>query len=92
MSFGKWYVTIFLSVNWVKIMSKSVINNSCERSESEHGKNPLQGAQHKPYQKPVLVVYGDVRDVTLGPSLGIGESGNAGTRCDKANIPDNCFG
>ena len=84
-----------MSVNWVKIMSKSVINNSCERSDSKHGdskhgENPLQGAQHKPYQKPVLVVYGDVRDVTLGPSLGIGESGNAGVRCDMNNMPNNC--
>lgn len=28
------------------------------------------------YEAPVLVYYGDVRDVTLGPTVGIGESGN----------------
>lgn len=27
------------------------------------------------YEKPVLVCYGDVRDITLGPSPGFGESG-----------------
>ena len=27
------------------------------------------------YQKPVLISYGDVRDITLGPSPGFGESG-----------------
>jgi len=27
------------------------------------------------YQKPVLQVFGDVRDVTLGPTPGLGESG-----------------
>ena len=28
------------------------------------------------YQKPVLICYGDVRDITLGPTPGLGESGN----------------
>ncbi|WP_170132106.1 lasso RiPP family leader peptide-containing protein [Arenicella xantha] len=32
----------------------------------------------KPYQKPVLTCYGDVRDVTLGPTFGGGESGCEG--------------
>jgi len=27
------------------------------------------------YEKPVLICYGDVRDITLGPSPGAGESG-----------------
>ena len=27
------------------------------------------------YQKPELICYGDVRDITLGPSPGFGESG-----------------
>lgn len=27
------------------------------------------------YEKPVLIAYGDVRDVTLGPTPGLGESG-----------------
>jgi hypothetical protein len=32
----------------------------------------------KPYSTPRLVRYGDVRDVTLGPSPGLGESGAPG--------------
>lgn len=72
------------------------MNNSYEsgdkqaQSDSEHNELLLIGADNQPYQKPVLVVYGDVRDVTLGPTLGGGESGNAATRCDRSNVPDNC--
>ncbi|MFK7955102.1 MAG: lasso RiPP family leader peptide-containing protein [Lysobacterales bacterium] len=33
----------------------------------------------KPYQQPKLTPRGDVRDVTLGPTPGVGESGNPGT-------------
>ncbi len=35
-----------------------------------------KSAACKAYEAPVLVHYGDVRDVTLGPTVGIGESGN----------------
>ena len=31
----------------------------------------------KAYEKPVLIAYGDVRDITLGPTVGEGESGCA---------------
>ena len=31
----------------------------------------------KAYEKPVLLSYGDVRDITLGPTIGEGESGCA---------------
>lgn len=31
----------------------------------------------KPYQAPVLISYGDVRDITLGGTIGFGESGAA---------------
>ncbi|MCH9649839.1 MAG: lasso RiPP family leader peptide-containing protein [Deltaproteobacteria bacterium] len=31
--------------------------------------------QKRPYSPPVLEVFGDIRDVTLGPSPGVGESG-----------------
>ena len=30
----------------------------------------------RPYEPPRLVVFGDLRTFTLGPSAGIGESGN----------------
>jgi hypothetical protein len=32
-------------------------------------------AEVRGYEKPVLIFYGDVRDVTLGPTPGLGESG-----------------
>lgn len=32
-------------------------------------------AKVKTYETPVLISYGDVRDITLGPTLGGGESG-----------------
>ncbi|MGB1254012.1 MAG: lasso RiPP family leader peptide-containing protein [Candidatus Promineifilaceae bacterium] len=28
-----------------------------------------------PYVKPQLIRYGNIRDITLGPSLGVGDSG-----------------
>lgn len=34
-------------------------------------------AEIKAYEKPVLIAYGDVRDITLGPTVGEGESGCA---------------
>lgn len=36
--------------------------------------------QLTPWAKPVLSVYGDVRQLTMGVSPGIGESGHEGTR------------
>ena len=30
----------------------------------------------KKYTKPVLSLFGEVRDITLGPTAGLGESGN----------------
>ena len=32
--------------------------------------------QRKPYERPQLTHRGDVRDVTMGPTPGVGESGN----------------
>ncbi|MDX1999010.1 MAG: lasso RiPP family leader peptide-containing protein [Thermoanaerobaculia bacterium] len=34
------------------------------------------GSTKKPYSPPQLAVFGDVRDVTMGVSPGVGESGN----------------
>lgn len=44
-----------------------------------------QTAEQKPlvYEKPVLVAYGDVRDVTLGPTPGTLESGAEGSLCER---------
>jgi hypothetical protein len=43
-------------------------------SRLEHGED-LTNDDQKAYEAPVLVFYGDVRDITLGPTLGAGESG-----------------
>ncbi len=34
----------------------------------------------KPYRKPELIHRGDVRDITMGPTPGVGESGNPSIR------------
>ena len=40
------------------------------------------------YETPLLVSYGDVRDVTLGPTAGLGESGCEFAR--RAGTPPSC--
>ena len=52
-------------------------------------------AQRK-YEKPILLCYGDVRDVTLGPTPGFGESGcecdrRPGASLDCPVTPSPCF-
>jgi len=44
---------------------ESVTQNDIDKNQESHDR----------YEKPVLVCYGDVRDITLGPSPGFGESG-----------------
>jgi len=44
--------------------------NSHRSSDASSAKN-----SRKEYEKPVLIAYGDVRDVTLGGTGGLGESG-----------------
>lgn len=46
---------------------------------TKYQQSPLTEAIHepkKPYTPPQLAVFGDVRDVTMGVSPGVGESGN----------------
>lgn len=45
-------------------------------------KSNQENGDRKPrrdYRKPRLIPRGDVRDVTMGPTPGVGESGNPGT-------------
>ncbi|MEM7354873.1 MAG: hypothetical protein AAF657_28955 [Acidobacteriota bacterium] len=44
---------------------------ACPKTEAQGNPPP-----RKPYQKPRLVVFGDVRDSTFGASPGIGDSAN----------------
>lgn len=60
-------------------MNKKIKNSESRVTETLDEKALVgdQLAQAKVYQTPVLVNYGDVRDITLGPSIGGGESGCA---------------
>lgn len=49
----------------------TMLNNHLGESDVENPKVDKQ------YEKPVLVAYGDIRDITLGPTVGEGESGCA---------------
>jgi hypothetical protein len=40
----------------------------------------VPAATRAPYETPVLINLGDVRDITLGGSPGSGDSGNPGTQ------------
>jgi hypothetical protein len=74
-------------------MGESMKNNNTDLQGDRVGSSVVcvQKSNIKNYEKPVLISYGDVRDVTLGPTLGGGESGNAQSRCDRGNVPDNCI-
>lgn len=41
----------------------------------------------KGYETPELICYGDVRDVTLGPTVGTGESGCAVLAVGPPTLP-----
>lgn len=65
---------------------KHKINNMPMQS----GNDKIETSQNaslseKPYETPVLISYGDVRDVTLGGTLGFGESGAGFSTFD--NLP-----
>jgi len=48
----------------------------CELTSGDHTVADANSVlSSKPYEAPVLISYGDVRDITLGGTLGMGESG-----------------
>lgn len=57
---------------------KHKVNVSDINLESREDRGSLLDVKIKPYQAPVLICYGDVRDITLGPTFGGGESGCEG--------------
>jgi hypothetical protein len=59
-------------------MGESVALGEAVHTELTAGHENGAGAVRKPYESPRLVRYGDVRDVTLGPTPGTGESGAPG--------------
>ena len=59
-------------------MTHQTKKNSTGRDISSYdqlGSSTNNANSTKPYEAPVLICYGDVRDVTLGGTLGFGESG-----------------
>ena len=49
--------------------------NDIKNFNSQEPESNLLDQKVKSYEKPVLVFYGDVRDITLGPTFGSEESG-----------------
>ncbi|MFT6407076.1 MAG: hypothetical protein ACJAQ6_000486 [Arenicella sp.] len=47
-----------------------------DTSSNEPFDSTIINSDVKAYQTPVLIAYGDVRDITLGGTLGSGESGS----------------
>jgi hypothetical protein len=39
---------------------------------------PLDSEIKLPYEAPLLIVHGEVRDLTMGGTTGVGDSGNTG--------------
>ncbi len=66
-------------MNLKKLSAKANNANTSNTANGDvHGEVVGAQTQHalcpKPYQTPELIFYGDVRDVTLGPTVGSGES------------------
>ena len=57
-------------------MFKQRVNQAEQYTDIEADVSISEGAT-KMYEKPVLIAYCDVRDITLGPTVGEGESGAA---------------
>jgi hypothetical protein len=59
------------SLFWTKhIMDSQLVSDPQAAAQEERPK--------KAYRRPRLTLWGDLRDVTLGPSPGVGESGAPG--------------
>jgi len=53
----------------------SEVNKSAQSDKQNNLSEALCPTVKKPYETPVLICHGDVRDITLGPTFGAGESG-----------------
>lgn len=50
----------------------------CRREDSKTVQQAVSAEPRPRWQKPQLEVHGDVRQLTMGPTPGVGESANAG--------------
>ena len=59
---------------------KHQVNASCDQMAAETSKKsfPRADGARSPYRTPVLIQYGDIRDITLGSTSGIVDSDLAG--------------
>ena len=57
-------------------MKKDIKKQQERNSELGAAVLESESSGNEQYEKPSLTCYGDVRDITLGPTPGLGESGN----------------
>ena len=77
-------------------MNNQVTQAMLKSDNTKVTKEDMRASAQREYEKPILLCYGDVRDVTLGPTPGFGESGCECDRKPGASIdcpvpPSPCF-
>lgn len=80
MNIGKLCATLQRRKIWVTNMKNTTHKHIADQVSTEgltasDRDAEVQSLASQSYEKPVLIAYGDVRDVTLGPTPGLGESG-----------------
>ncbi len=72
----------------MKKLMQNKLDNSLDNENLTNNELGDTGKALK-YEKPVLICYGDVRDITLGGTGGLGESG---CECLLMNLPSGASG
>jgi hypothetical protein len=70
------------------VQSSNKLDLSVAQIGADQSESLATSVSKDQYVKPTLVAYGDVRDITFGPSPGGFESGST-TFCDRTN-PGSC--
>ena len=73
----------------IKKLNNDLQSNALELSPSLNEGRAIDSgsATRRPYQAPELMRYGDVRDITMGPTVGFGESGGGPFCAEGVNCP-----
>lgn len=56
------------------------VQNMAPSNDTERNDDPARISERARYESPVLRSLGDIREMTLGGSLGTGDSGSAATQ------------
>ncbi len=56
------------------------VQNMAPSNDTERNDDPARISERARYESPVLRALGDIREITLGGSLGTGDSGSSGTQ------------